>query len=82
LFKNERIEDTINQESKEKTSFFFHRATAKKKTATTNEKEEERNKQKKLRPICIFQEDFTFFFVLNFSKQYNDKTTKKKKSIH
>jgi hypothetical protein len=54
-----------------------------KKTATTNEKkEEEEEEQKKLRPICIFQEDVTFFFVLNFSNNTMTKTIKKKISIH
>jgi len=82
LFKNERIEDTINQESKEKTSFFFIERQQRKKPQQQMRKKKKETNKKKLRPICIFQEDFTFFFVLNFSKQYNDKTTKKKKSIH
>jgi len=49
-----------------------------KKTATTNEKKE--INKKKLRPICIFQEDFTFFFfVLNFSNNTMTKQRRKRK---
>ncbi len=71
MFRNERPEDRINQEEnqKKKRIVFFlllyskknDRATATKKMRMKKRKQIKKEKNT-LTPICIFQEDFSFFF--------------------